>query len=253
MISTLFLSSVLFLGCSTGNYSLESYAKKVPIMFDFNKKNNDKSIIPPDGYQQKIHNIFSSNKELSYTASNAIYRINSGDRLDISVFKVPELSKNTKVNSKGDISFPLIGKFHAKGLSQEEAEEKLALILGIKYLQNPQVSISIDNKVNNKVTLGGQVRNSGIFSLDKNITLLQSIALAGGLNDMSDPTRVILFRKSSAKTYLLNLQDIRNAKIRDPYIKADDHIVVARSGTRSFIKDASTILGGLVTPLWGIF
>jgi polysaccharide export outer membrane protein len=253
MISILFLSNVLFSGCSTGNYSLESYAKKVPIMFDFDKKNSDGSVRYSDVNQGNIHSIFSSNKELNYIASNDIYRINSGDRLDISVFKIPELSKSTTVNSKGDISFPLIGKFHAKGLSQEEAEEKLARTLSIKYLQNPQVSIMVDNKVNNKVTLGGQVRNSGIFSLDKNITLLQSIALAGGLNDMSDPTRVILFRKSSAKTYLLNLQDIRSAKMRDPYIKADDHIVVAQSGTRSFIKDASTILGGLVTPLWGIF
>ena len=240
-------SSIILSGCSSSTYSLEPYVGKL------SKKKGEVSIRGHLNNRNETYNIFSSNRELSYIASNDLYRINTGDKLDISVFKVPELKKSTIVNSKGDISFPLIGKFHAKGLSQHEAEEKLASALGIKYLQNPQVSISVDNKVNNTVTLEGWVKKSGVFPLNGNITLLQSIALADGLNDMADPTKVILFRKSTSKTYLLNLQAIRDGKTKDPYVKADDRIVVAKSGTRSFIKDASTILGGLVSPLWGLF
>ncbi len=245
--TVLFVSSSIFLlGCSTNNYSLERSARHISKVMVSDNENTA-------AVSRAHYRIFSSNRELSYIASNEIYKINSGDKLDISVFKVPELSKKATVNSRGEISFPLIGKFRVQGLSQEEAEDKLAAMLQVKYLRNPQVSISVDNKVNNTVTLEGWVRKSGVFPLDGNMTLLQSIALAGGLNDMADPTKVILFRKSTSKTYLLNLQDIRDGKAGDPYIKADDRIVVARSGTRSFIKDASTILGGLVTPLWGLF
>lgn len=244
-----FVSNSLFLwGCSANNYSLDSYTNKVSNIVRSAQKNNETST----RFRENYH-IFSNNRELGYVATNDTYRINIGDRLDIKIFKVPELSSTRRVNSQGNISFPLIGKFHARGLSQDQAEEKLASTLGVKYLQNPQVSISVDNTVNNKITLEGQVKKSGVFPLDGNITFLQSIALAGGLNDMADPTKVILFRKSTAKTYLLNLQDIRAGKARDPYVKADDRIVVARSGARSFIRDASTILGGLVTPLWRLF
>ena len=252
----LVFGSVFLSGCSTSTYSLESYVDK------FSRKNS--LVKENDGRRglgvglsvrdkKEAYSIFSSNEELSYIASNDVYTINAGDKLDISVFKVPELNKITTVNSKGDISFPLIGRFHVKGLSEHQAEEKLASILGVKYLQNPQVSISIDNAINNNVTLEGSVKKSGIFPLQGNMTLLQSIALADGLTDMADPTKIILFRKSTSKTYLLNLQAIREGKARDPYVKADDRIVVAKSGTRSFIKDASTILGGLVAPIWGLF
>lgn len=239
------IATVLLSGCSTSSYSLESYIGKISKRSDSSRRNSNT--------RDERYSIFSSNMELSYVASNDIYKIKTGDKLDIRVFKVSELNKITTVNSRGNIRFPLIGKFHAAGLSQDQAEEKLASILGVKYLQNPQVNISVDNAVNNKVTLEGRVKKSGVFPLDGNITLLQSVALAEGLDDMADPTKVILFRKSTSKTYLLNLQNIRDGKARDPYLKADDRIVVARSGTRSFIKDASTVLGGLVTPLWGLF
>ncbi len=253
----LVLGSVFLSGCSISNYSLESYVDKFSrektglIKEDDSRRGLGGDLSEKE--RKKAYGIFSSNNELSYIASNDVYTINAGDKLDIRVFKVPELNKVARVDSKGDISFPLIGKFHAKGLSEHQAEEKLASILGVKYLQNPQVSISIDNAINNNVTLEGSVKKSGIFPLQGNMTLLQSIALADGLNDMADPTKIILFRKSTSKTYLLNLQAIREGKARDPYVKADDRIVVAKSGTRSFIKDASTILGGLVAPLWGLF
>ncbi len=252
----LVLGSVFLSGCSISTYSLESYVDKLSRENGLAKENDGTRRLGigfPVNDRKEAYSLFSSNGELSYIASNDVYKINTGDKLDINVFKVPELNKIATVDSKGDISFPLIGKFHAKGLSQDQAEEKLASILGVKYLQNPQVSISVDNTVNNKVTLEGSVKKSGIFLLQGSMTLLQSIALADGLNDMADPTKIILFRKSTSKTYLLNLQAIREGKARDPYVKADDRIVVAKSGTRSFIKDASTILGGLVSPIWGLF
>ena len=252
----LVLGSVFLSGCSTSTYSLESYVDKFSRKSGLAKGNNGARRLGvgfPVNDKKEAYSIFSSNGELSYIVSNDVYKINTGDKLDIRVFKVAELNKIATVNSKGDISFPLIGRFHAQGLSEHQAEEKLASILGVKYLQNPQVSISIDNAINNRVTLEGSVKKSGVFPLEGSMTLLQSIALAGGLNDMADPTKIILFRKSTSKTYLLNLQAIRDGKARDPYVKADDRVVVAKSGTRSFIKDASTILGGLVAPIWGLF
>jgi len=246
LFSILVLSGLLS-ACSS-NSSLDSYATGASSP---NSSSLHKTSVALTDKQKKI---FSNNAELSYIAKpQQIYKIDVDDVLDISVFQADELTKKLTVNTQGNITFPLIGKVHVKGLSQEQAEKKLESMLGAKYLQKPQVTIGITkNKKNEKITLEGWVKTAGIFPLEGDVTLLQSIALAHGLNDLADPTKVILFRKSTGKAYLLNLQDIRDGKARDPYVMADDRIVVAKSGTRSFIKDASTILGGVFAPLRGV-
>ncbi len=201
--------------------------------------------------QQK--KIFSNNSELGYVASHYIYKVKSSDSLDISVFQVDELSRKLIVNSQGNIAFPLIGKVRVAGLSQEQIEAKLAAQLGAKYLHNPQVSVTVGNKSNRKVTLDGSVRNPGIFPIEGNITLIQAVALAGGLNDIADDEKIIIFRKSTNKAYLLDLKKIRTGQVKDPYMVADDRVIVSKSGTRSFIRDASAILGGVLSPLSGAF
>lgn len=245
--SILIASSILLSACSS-NSSLDSYANGEPSVSSTIQHNTSTALT------NKGRKIFSNNAELSYVAkAQKVYKIDTDDVLDISVFQADELTKKVTVNSRGNVTFPLIGRFHAKGLSQEQAEKKLESMLGAKYLQNPQVTIGVTkNKKNEKITLEGWVKTAGIFPLEGDVTLLQSIALAKGLHDLADPTKVILFRKSTGKAYLLNLQDIRDGKTRDPYVAADDRVVVAKSGTRSFIKDASTILGGVFAPLRGI-
>lgn len=201
----------------------------------------------------KEKKLFSNNGELGYVATHYVYKVKSSDSLEISVFQVDELSRKLVVNSQGNIAFPLIGKVKVAGLSQEQIEAKLAAKLGAKYLHNPQVSVAVGNKNNRKVTLDGSVRNPGIYPIEGNITLIQSVALAGGLNDIADDEKIILFRKSTKKAYLLNLKKIRTGKARDPYMTADDRVIVSKSGTRSFIRDASAILGGVLSPLSGAF
>ena len=247
-IRLLLIVSIMLLSACSSNLSRDSYTNGASSTASTASSNTSTALM------NKGKKIFSNNAELSYVAeAQKIYKIETDDILDISVFQADELTKKLKVNSKGNITFPLIGRFHVKGLSQEQAEKKLESMLGAKYLQKPQVTIIVTkNKKNEKITLEGWVKTAGIFPLEGDVTLLQSIALAHGLNDLADPTKVILFRKSTGKAYLLNLQDIRDGKARDPYVVADDRIVVAKSGSRSFIKDASTILGGVFAPLRGI-
>jgi len=246
--SSMFIASLIFLSACSSNSSLDSYVGNSTAGSSIAQSNKTNALT------NKEKKIFSNNAELSYIAkAQKVYKIDTDDILDISVFQADELTKKVTVNSRGNVTFPLIGRFHVKGLSQEQAEKKLESLLGAKYLQNPQVTIAVTkNKKNEKITLEGWVKTAGIFPLEGDVTLLQSVALAHGLNDLADPTKVILFRKSTGKAYLLNLQDIRDGKARDPYVVADDRIVVAKSGTRSFIKDASTILGGVFAPLRGI-
>ena len=186
---------------------------------------------------------FSNLSELSYTSAASSYHISPHDLLEIKVFQAEELSQELRVNPNGFISLPLIGKIRATGLTQEQLQSNITAALKKSYLQNPQVTIFIKEYTNQRVTVGGDVRKSGVFPIVGQMSLLQAIAQAEGLDELAKPTEVIIFRKGRAnktKAYLLNLKDIRKGKSKDPYLQNEDKVVVQRSGSRQWLRDIRT-------------
>src|SRR6476661_7221430 len=71
------------------------------------------------------------------------YRIGPLDVLDVSVFQAPDLSKTVEVAEDGTIDLPLLGATPAAGKTAYELQRELSSKLGAKYLQNPQVTVSV--------------------------------------------------------------------------------------------------------------
>src|SRR6516162_10276568 len=71
------------------------------------------------------------------------YTVGAMDILDISVFKVPELSKSVQVADTGTINMPLLGEVPAAGKTAQEIEQDLTRKLGAKYLKSPQVTVFV--------------------------------------------------------------------------------------------------------------
>ncbi len=71
------------------------------------------------------------------------YKVGPQDVLDISVFKVPELTKSVQVAESGSINLPLVGEIQAAGKTAQDIERDLAKKLGAKYLQSPQVTVFV--------------------------------------------------------------------------------------------------------------
>ena len=199
------------------------------------------------GAEPDANAVFSDIKELNFTPPQQDYRIGAGDLLDIKVFQPPELSQPTRVDQQGNISLPLLGTIRAAGMTQIELEKRLATALGAKYLQDPQVTVFIQEFTAQRVTIEGEVKTSGVFPIKGEMTVLQAVALAGGLTSLADPAKTVLFRKkgNTLKAYNINLDSIRDGKIRDPYIKNDDRVIVHRSGTRFWLRE----VGSLINPL----
>ena len=188
--------------------------------------------------------IFSDVKELDYTPPKVEYKIGTSDLIDIKVFQAEELNQKVRVDPRGNISLPLIGSVRAQGLSQFALEKTIAAKLGEKYLQNPQVSVSIEEFTSQRVTVEGEVNRAGVFPIQGEITLLQALALAGGPSNLADPAQIVLFRKNGnqVKAYNLNLNNIRSGKSQDPYIRNDDRIIAHRSGSRYWLREVGTLL-----------
>lgn len=166
------------------------------------------------------------------------YRVGANDLLEITVFQVKELDRMVRVNSRGLITLPLIGIVPAAGLTATELEARIAAKLQESYLQDPQVSVFIKEFTSQRVTVEGQVQKAGIYPITGQTTLLQALALSGGLTRIGDDN-VSVFRLAKDGTRQMtayNLEDIRSGKRVDPALTNNDIVVVGTNEVRSFIE-----------------
>ena len=145
------------------------------------------------GHTSKVTVAKNSNvKEIAeqFTAKSkpghAAYKIGALDVLEISVFKVDELSKTVQVADTGSISVPLLGEVEAAGRTAREVEQDLTKQWGAKYLNNPQVTVFIKEYNSKRITVEGSVKKPGVFPIQGHMSLLQSIAHAQGLEQTAD-------------------------------------------------------------------
>jgi polysaccharide export outer membrane protein len=119
----------------------------------------------------------------SRRATSREYRIGPQDLLEISVFEVEKLNKTARVSSQGNINLPLIGILKVKGLTADELEKEIRSLLADKYLQDPQVTVLIKEYRNQRISVMGAVKNPNVFDVTGPKTILEMLAMAGGLRE----------------------------------------------------------------------
>lgn len=167
------------------------------------------------------------------------YKIGPQDLLEISVFKVPELSKSVQVAESGTINLPLLGEVRAVGQTARELERDLTTQLGAKYLQNPQVTVYVREYNSQRVTFeGAGIKKPGVYALKGRMTLLQLVATADGLSDISD-SEIAIFRQNNGKKNAVrfNVASIRSGEAEDPELVAGDVIVASTSTTKEVFNN----------------
>ena len=113
------------------------------------------------------------------------YKMGPADVLNISVFNVPELTKTVQVADKGRLTCHSLARCQRRKTAQQ-LERDLTTKLGAKYLQNPQVTVTISENNSQHVTVQGAVEKPGVYPITGKTTLLEFVALAGGFKDTSD-------------------------------------------------------------------
>jgi hypothetical protein len=118
----------------------------------------------------------------------ADYRIGPLDQIRIDVFQEPELSlQNLPVDTNGNINMPLAGSIKAQGLTANELSDSIARDL-VRYLKSPHVTVNVTKFTSQRVTVGGSVQRPGVFEETGRLTLMNALALAGGLSDYGRST-----------------------------------------------------------------
>jgi polysaccharide export outer membrane protein len=168
----------------------------------------------------------------------ANYKILPMDKLAIKVFKQEDLTGDYDVDLAGHISLPLIGEVEAANLTTAELDQRLTEKLGAKYLEHPDVSVSIKQSAGRLVTIDGAVKDSGSFPVMGNLTLMQAVALAKGTSEDANPHRVAIFRTIGGKRQAaaFDLTSIRRGEAHDPQVYPGDIVVVDGSSVKSIEK-----------------
>lgn len=166
------------------------------------------------------------------------YRIAPMDKLSVKVFKAQDLSGDYEVDLAGHISLPLIGEVEAANLTTAQLDQRLTDLLGVKYLQNPDVSVALKESSGRAVTVDGAVRDPGSYPVLRTISLLQAMALAKGPTEDANVRRVAVFRTidGTRQAAAFDLQAIRRGENPDPPIFPGDIVVVDGSKIKALQK-----------------
>ncbi|WP_371861235.1 polysaccharide export protein EpsE [Pseudoduganella lutea] len=126
--------------------------------------------------------------------------LGAGDVIRISVYGSPDLGLETRVTNSGDITFPLVGQVKVGGLAVPEAEKKLgALLESGGFVRKAQVNIIVTGAQSGLVSVLGNVNRPGRYPLEGKRTLMDLLAVAGGIGPDGGDS-VSLIRKNGTDT-----------------------------------------------------
>ena len=137
------------------------------------------------------------------------YLIGPSDVLSIDIWKEPALSKQVTVRLDGNISMPLVGDLQAAGFTCTELRDHLTEKY-TGYVEVAEVSVTLVQSLSKKIYILGKINGPGEYPLQKNMTILQAISLAGGLDQWADTSNIRLIRKIKGveKTFKVDYDSI---------------------------------------------
>ena len=176
------------------------------------------------------------------------------DTIEVSVFGVPELSREMQVDASGRISMPLIGTLEAGGKTAGELGNDIAGALRGRYVREPDVTVNIKSLVSQVVAIDGQVVEPGLYPVTNQMTLLRAVASAKGLTEFAKEEDVVILRTVEGRRMagLYNIESIRRGLYDDPAIYANDLVVVGDSPQRRLFRDFIAVTPLLASPLVAI-
>lgn len=186
------------------------------------------------------------------TASRpSVYVIRPLDVLTIRVFGEADISTDAiQVDEVGQIQVPLIGTVTAAGRSVSELSHEIVSALRKNYLVDPKVAVAVKEVAPSFVSVEGEVKVPGVYEINKDATLLSSIARAQSPLPTAKLNEIVVFRTLDGQRMVarFNLKDIRTGVSPDPMIKDGDVIMVGYSSARGIWQDVLK-----AAPLFNVF
>jgi polysaccharide biosynthesis/export protein len=153
------------------------------------------------------------------------YLIGTDDVLSIVYWKDKDMSADAQVRPDGRIALPLINEVHAAGLTPEQLREKLTEE-SKKYMEDANITVVVRQINSRKAFITGEVNKPGPYPLTSATSVMQLIAMAGGLREYANSKKIVIMRTEDGKPLSLkfNYKDVVDGK--NLLLKPGDTVVV---------------------------
>lgn len=141
------------------------------------------------------------------------YIIGPDDLLSIVFWRDRDLSSEAVVRPDGRISLPLLNDVQAAGLTPEQLKERLETEAR-RYVEDPTATVIVRQINSRRVFVTGQVARSGSYPLTTPTTVLQLIAMAGGIQEYADEQGILILRPEGGRfqSFRFNYKDVSKGK-----------------------------------------
>lgn len=141
------------------------------------------------------------------------YLIGPDDVLQVLYWREKDVSAEVVVRPDGMISLPLLNDVQAAGLTPEQLRDKVNEAAK-KFFEEPSVTINIKQINSRKVFITGSVGKPGPYPLTAPTTVLQLVAMAGGLSEFAKRGKIAVMRTENGKPvrYPFNYDDVAKGK-----------------------------------------
>ena len=185
-----------------------------------------RAVIPPDSNAATVGRV-------PPPAAMPGFTIGAGDTVQIDVLGRPELLARSNVSGDGRITAALLGPVNVAGMTPAQAAEKLsAAYRDGQYLVLPQVTVTLIEYQSQQLTVLGEVRTPGRFPMRTRLSVLDGIALSGGITDTGASTAYLLRPEDSVVTrYEIDLDALIQSGAGQQYFEliAGDTLVVPKA------------------------
>ena len=155
------------------------------------------------------------------------YKLGSGDKLRVEVYRQDQLSQSLQIRPDGKITLPLLGDVPAAGKTSIELRDSLTEAFK-EYVANPVVTVIVQEAVAAQIHVIGEVGTPGSQVMTGSMTVLQALAKAGGLREFADKNNIRILRVNGTRTDPIPFDYKRAMKGEsDPvYLQPGDTLVV---------------------------
>ncbi len=141
------------------------------------------------------------------------YRVGSGDVIEISVWKEPEISSAVVVRPDGKISLPLVNDLYVTGKTPMEIQE-IVLEKLTSFINSPSVTVTVQEIRSKKIYVIGEVNRTGAYQITQPTTVLQILTEAGGLLPFAKQKGIYVLRTENGihQRFPFNYKDVLKGK-----------------------------------------
>lgn len=193
------------------------------------------------------------------------YRLGFGDVIEVKFFHNPRFNETITVRPDGRIAMERIGEIFVSGMTPMELDNLITAKYS-EFVQEPEVTVFVREFAGYQVYVLGEVNDPGGYPIQRNMTLLQALAAAGGTKDGAKLQNIMVLRRGEngeVGAYKVDLKhsiESSNGDLieNDQFVQALDIVYVPKTFIASTATFMTQVYAGFIPPVdlyleWLIF